>query len=113
MAIKLKFPKAKGKKGRFFHLSNPVIRAAAATFIIVCVVFLGIFAYYYAKYQKLIDQRMSGPVFANASKIYSVPRTISPGYKMSQQDMVAYLRKAGYSAEDERNESKLGTYRVR
>ncbi|MCU1285703.1 MAG: Penicillin-binding protein [Acidobacteriales bacterium] len=109
MAIKLKIPK--GKRGRF-HPSNPVIRAAVAAFIILCTVVLGIFAVFYIRYQKLIDQRMSGPVFANASKIYATPRVLTPGFKATRDEVATQLRRAGYSEESEKGESKLGTYHL-
>jgi penicillin-binding protein 1B len=109
VAIKVRIPR--GKKGRF-HLSDPVIRAGVATFIILCTLALGVFAYFYVKYQKLIDQRMSGPVFANASKIYATPRVLTPGYKTTREEVAAQLRRAGYSEESEKGESKLGTYQL-
>jgi len=109
VAIKVRIPR--GKKGRF-HLSDPVIRAGVATFIIICTLALGVFAFFYVKYQKLIDQRMSGPVFANASKIYATPRVLTPGYKTTREEVAAQLRRAGYSEVSEKGESKLGTYQV-
>jgi penicillin-binding protein 1B len=109
VAIKLKIPKRKG--GRL-HLSDPIVRAAAAAFIIVCTIFFGVFAFYYIRFQKLIDQKMAGPVFANSSKIYSIPRTLYPGYTITRDQIIAELRKTGYSEVEEKGESKLGTYKA-
>jgi penicillin-binding protein 1B len=111
VAIKLKLPKSKRGKGSFF-LSVPFIRASVAVFIITCTIGLGIFAFFYVKYQKLIDQRMSGPVFANASKIYGTPRALTVGYKISREEVTSELRKAGYTEENEKGESKLGNYKL-
>lgn len=111
MSIKLKIPKSKRGKGKFF-LSTPVIRAAVAVLVICCTIGLGVFAFFYVKYQRLIDQRMSGPVFANASKIYGTPRSLSVGYKISREQVASELRRAGYSEENEKGESKLGSYKL-
>lgn len=107
MALKLKIPKRKG--GRL-NLSDPIVRAALAAFIIVCTIFFGVFAFYYIRYQKLIDQKMAGPVFANSSKIYAIPRALYPGYTITRDQIIAELRKTGYTEESEKGESKLGTY---
>ena len=109
MAIKLKIPR--GKPGHF-HLSDPVVRAAVAAFIILSTLVLGVFAFFYVHYQKLIDQRMSGPVFANSSKIYAQPRTLTAGYRATQKEIAEQLRRAGYSEAGEKGESKMGTYRL-
>lgn len=111
MAIRLKIPRGPGKKGRLYF-SDPVIRAAVAAFIILSTLFLGVFAFYYIRYQKLIDERMSGPVFANSSKIYSAPRVLRAGYKTTREQVAEDLRKAGYTEASEKGESKLGTYKL-
>jgi penicillin-binding protein 1B len=111
VSIKIKIPKGKRGKGHFL-LSAPVLRATVAAFIILCTIGVGVFAYFYVKYQKLIDQRMSGPVFANASKIYGTPRSLTVGYKISREQITSELRRAGYSEENEKGESKLGSYKL-
>src|SRR6476469_5309225 len=62
MAIKIKIPRAKGFRG---SLKNPFLRAGLAAFLIVSLVLFGVFSYYYIKYQKIVDKRMSGQIFAN------------------------------------------------
>jgi penicillin-binding protein 1B len=109
VALKLRIPKRKG--GRL-HLSDPIVRAAAAAFIILSTIIFGVFAFYYIRFQKLIDQKMAGPVFNNSSKIYAIPRTLYPGYTITRDQIVAELRKTGYTEESEKGDSKLGSYKV-
>jgi penicillin-binding protein 1B len=109
VALKLRIPKRKG--GRL-HLSDPIVRAAAAAFIIICTVVFGVFAFYYIRFQKVIDQKMAGPIFNNSSKIYAIPRTLYPGYTITREQIVAELRKTGYTEGEEKGESKLGSYKV-
>jgi penicillin-binding protein 1B len=109
VALKVRIPKRKG--GRL-HLSDPIVRAAAAAFIILSTIIFGVFAFYYIRFQKLIDQKMAGPVFNNSSKIYAIPRTLYPGYTITRDQIVAELRKTGYTEESEKGDSKLGSYKV-
>ena len=109
MAIKVKIPKGKSVS---FYRSAPVVRAAVAAFIMVSTMMVGIFAFYYIRYQKIIDKTFSGPIFANASKIYAIPRAVGPGFKTSKEEIAQQLRKAGYVEASEKGESKLGTYRL-
>ena len=109
MAIKLKIPRAKGFRN---SLKSPVVRAAVAAFLIVGTLLFGVFSYYYIKYQKIVDTRMSGPIFANTAKIYAQPRTVRVGQKADPREIANYLRHAGYTEAGEQGESKLGTYRL-
>lgn len=93
-------------------LKSPVLRAAVAACVIVFLVFFGIFCYYYVKYQKIVDKRFYGPIFANTAKIYAQPREVRVGQKANPEEIANYLRHTGYTEAGERGESKLGTYRV-
>lgn len=55
-----------------------------------------LFAYYYIQFGHLIDQRLTGQVFQNTSRVYSAPRHIYVGELMHATDLVDYLRRAGY-----------------
>jgi penicillin-binding protein 1B len=109
LAIKLKIPRAQGSKAR---LKSPIVRAVVAACLIICLVFFGIFSYYYIKYQKIVDRRMSGPIFANTAKIYAQPREVRVGQKADPKEIANYLRHAGYTEAGEQGKSKLGTYRI-
>src|SRR5882724_6133068 len=91
MAIKIKIPRVKGFRG---SLRNPFFRAGLAAFLILSLVLFGVFSYYYIKYQKIVDKRFYGPIFANSAKIYAQPRD------------------AGYTEVGEQGKSKFGVYKV-
>jgi len=103
LVIKLKIPRGKGIHA---HLSHPVVKASVAGFIIVCTVLFGIFAYYYVKYQKIVDKRLSGPIFANSAKIYAAPETMKVGESAKISSIAAELRRAGYTEESDRNSAR-------
>ena len=54
-----------------------------AAVIIVCTLFFGVFTFYYVKYQKVIDKRMHGVIFANTGKIYAGCYKVRPESKRS------------------------------
>jgi penicillin-binding protein 1B len=55
-----------------------------------------VFAYYYIQFGKLLNQRMSGQIYQNTSRLFSEPGHIYTGEKMRADDLAAYLRRAGY-----------------
>src|SRR5580765_6067437 len=109
MAIKIKIPRVKGFRG---SLKNPFFRAGLAAFLIISLVLFGVFSYYYIKYQKIVDKRFYGPIFANSAKIYAQPREVRIGQKADPHEISNYLRHAGYTEAGEQGKSKFGVYRL-
>ncbi|HWG40398.1 MAG TPA: hypothetical protein VN658_07610, partial [Candidatus Acidoferrales bacterium] len=109
MAIKIKIPRVKGFRG---SLRNPFFRAGLAAFLILSLVLFGVFSYYYIKYQKIVEKRMGGPIFANTAKIYAQPRDVRIGQKADPREISNYLRHAGYTEAGEQGKSKFGVYKV-
>jgi len=117
MAIKLKIPNArnggptgKGRgKGGFFS-RDPIIRIALLAFLSLSLLVVGFFAYWYVKYDRIIEQRFRGPVFATSAKIFAAPEVVRVGSKTTVSEIAAELRHAGYTEKD--GESQLGSYHV-
>lgn len=80
-------------------MASPITRAGVAAFIIVCTVLLGVFAFYYIRYQKIVDERMSRPIFTTSAEIYARPQLVTAGEKISAEAVVSELRRAGYTDE--------------
>jgi len=55
-----------------------------------------VFAYYYIQFGHLIDQRLTGQVFQNTSRVYSSPDRIYVGQTMRPSELASYLLRAGY-----------------
>jgi penicillin-binding protein 1B len=70
----------------------------------------GVFTYYYVKYSRMIDARLSGHILQNTTQIFSSPEHISDGQLWSLQDFVMYLQRSGYRPEAD--EWSLGQYTV-
>ncbi len=56
----------------------------------------GVFTYYYVKYSRMIDARLSGNVLQNTTQIFSAPEHISAGQAWGPEDLTAYLTRVGY-----------------
>ncbi len=71
-----------------------------------------VFAYYYVQFGKLIDQRLTGQVFQNTSRVFSAPGHIYVGQTpLHASDLATYLLRAGYQEGDA--EGALGEFKVK
>ena len=117
MAIRLKIPVLRrgGQRGKSRSKSrwlahDPIVRIALLGFLSASLVVVGIFAYWYVKYDRIIEQRFRGPVFASSAKIFAAPPVVKVGSKLTLSEIAAELRHAGYS--EKQGETPLGSYRV-
>jgi penicillin-binding protein 1B len=117
MAIKVKIPTARsgGQRGRNRGKSgllsrDPIVRIALLSFLSVSLLMVGFFAYWYVKYDRIIEQRFRGPAFATSAKIFAAPQVVKIGSKLTVSEIAAELRHAGYSEKE--GESPLGSYRL-
>jgi len=67
--------------------------------------------FYYSYYSRLIDRKLSGEVFKNTAEIYAAPYRIFPGQKLSMEEVVSRLQRAGFESSDKAG-SADGTYAV-
>ncbi|HYA62962.1 MAG TPA: PBP1A family penicillin-binding protein [Candidatus Sulfotelmatobacter sp.] len=80
-------------------------------FVAFCfLVAAGIFTFYYVKYSRMIDARLSGHILQNTTQIFSAPERISDGQAWGTDDLVMYLQRAGYRPEAD--DQALGQYTV-
>ena len=73
-----------------------MVKVAATFFLVVTLIVLGVFVGYYVKYERIIDRRLHGQIFTNATRIYARPASIWTGESISAHDIAAQLRRAGY-----------------
>ena len=81
---------------------------------IVFAIFLvvgGIFTYYYVKYSRMIDARLSGHVLQNTTQIFSAPGHISVGQAWGPEDLATYLTRVGYRPEQD--DKAIGQFTLR
>lgn len=109
MAIKIKIPRGTGEAAKGLLSSDPVVKAAVIIFVALAMAFTGWFSYYYVKYDRIIEQRFRGPVFANSATIYAIPRVVRVGEKIDVQQIAADLRAGGYAKD---TSTRMGGFRL-
>lgn len=85
--------------------------------VIIALVFLttvtvGILGYYWIIFSKRIDGLLNGEVFTRSAGIYAAPRELRVGENLSVDDLLAYLKRAGYVEEGLQADSARGRYKV-
>jgi penicillin-binding protein 1B len=101
-----------GRRPSFFSFSRLPVRILLGAAALVFLSLLSVYIYYYLQYAKIVEHRMRGQIFNNASKIYARPRVLRVGESAQAHQIINQLRIAGYSEEGEKGESRLGTYRA-
>jgi penicillin-binding protein 1B len=56
----------------------------------------GMFAYYYIQFGRMINERLTGQIYQNTSRVYSAPGRIYVGESIRANDLATYLLRAGY-----------------
>ena len=80
-------------------------------FAALCVLIAaGIFTFYYVKFSRMIDARLSGHILQNTTQIFSSPGQLSDGQAWGAEDLVTYLQRSGYRPEA--GDNSLGEYTV-
>jgi penicillin-binding protein 1B len=80
-------------------------------FVALCVLAVaGTFTFFYIKYARMIDARLSGHILQNTTQIFSSPARISDGQAWSAEDLVTYLQRSGYRPVADEN--SLGEYTI-
>lgn len=93
---------SKGFWTSVFGLS--VLGVAAACFLAAG----GVFTWYYVKFSRMIDARLSGRVLQNTTQIFSAPEHISEGQVWTPGELAGYLQRVGYRPESD--PASLGQY---
>src|SRR6202163_4970660 len=70
----------------------------------------GVYTYYYIKYSRMIDARLSGRVLQNTTQLFSAPQQISVGEVRTAGELTTYLTKVGYRPV--RDDNSLGQFVV-
>src|SRR4051794_26836176 len=92
--MKLRIPRSSGLTRFFLGPWGRTLLIAVSLFVIAV---LGTFTYFYAKYARVIDERLRAGVFANSAKIFAAPESISVGDATAPLEIATELRRSGYT----------------
>lgn len=93
---------------RFFL--GPVGRVLIMGCALFTILLMGAFIYFYARYSKVIDEKLRAGPFANNAKIFAAPESVGVGDPLSPTDIAAQLRRSGYS---ESRGNAIGSFELR
>jgi penicillin-binding protein 1B len=77
---------------------------------LLTIIGLGTFTFFYARYARLIDQKLRAGPFANSAKIFAAPLSVALGDQAEPLDIAAELRRSGYN---ESRGNPVGYYHLR
>jgi len=88
---------------------NPV------TVSVFSLLLLGVFltlVYFWFEYSDRVDLLLKGEVFTNTAGIYSAPKTLKTGENISRDDLIAYLKSAGYIEKHNQADASRSRYQT-
>src|SRR6267143_7179357 len=81
--------------------------------VLLCgVLVVTVFAYYWIIFSARIDNLLKGEVYTRSAGIYAAPKQIRAGQNISEDDLLAYLKRAGYVERGQQGDSARGRYVV-
>jgi penicillin-binding protein 1B len=84
----------------------PVIIPAA----FVAALVIGILVYYWTIFSARIDNLLKGEVFTRSAGIYAAPKQLRVGENISEEEVIAYLKRAGYVEKGQQADIVRGRY---
>ena len=107
MAVKVPVKK---KAGIVRFALHPAGRTAIGIAVFSITAFVAIFAFYYIKYSKLMEEKIAAGPFQNTSMLLAAPQTLAVGDKLTPQEVANDLRRAGYN---ESRANRVGYYTIK
>src|SRR2546421_12704998 len=89
--------------------TRPYVAIPAVVIFALCATVL---IYYWVVFSARIDNLLKGEVFTRSAGIYAAPKQIRAGQNISQEDLIAYLRRAGYVERGQQAETARGRYAI-
>src|SRR5262245_8399934 len=87
-------PSKREKVTNFFR--SPLFKVLLSIFLFFFIGTSAFILYYYNYYSRIIDRKLSGEIFKNTAQIYAAPFRLYPGQKLTPDEVVVRLQRAGY-----------------
>src|SRR5215475_9765002 len=89
-------PSRKEKFTNFFR--SPLFKVLLSIFLFFFIGTSAFILYYYNYYSRIIDRKLSGEIFKNTAQIYAAPYRIYPGQKLTPEEVIVRLQRAGFES---------------
>lgn len=90
-------------------LLGPVGRVLIMGFALCVIAVLSVFTFFYARYSRVIDEKLRAGPFANTAKIFAAPESVGVGDVKTPNDIASQLRRSGYN---ESRGNPTGSYQI-
>jgi penicillin-binding protein 1B len=80
--------------------------------VFISAIVLGVLIYYWTVFSGRIDNLLAGEVFTRTAGIYAAPKQLSVNESISQADVIAFLKRAGYVEKTQQADDSRGRYTV-
>jgi penicillin-binding protein 1B len=71
-----------------------------------------VLVYYWTIFSARIDNLLRGDVYTRSAGIYAAPKQLRAGETLSEEDLIAYLKRAGYVDRTQQADTTRGRYSV-
>jgi len=105
--VKVQVPKRSRKAPFLLRPAGKILLLAVTLSVTIGVC---VFTYYYVKYSRLIEAKLSAGPFGNTSMLFAAPRTVAVGDFATPQEIAIELRHSGYN---ESSKNRMGYYQLK
>lgn len=99
--------------GFFRRLMRRLFSAAVIIPVVfISAIVLGILIYYWTVFSGRIDNLLAGEVYTRTAGIYAAPKQLRVNESISEADVIAFLKRAGYVEKSQQADTGRGRYAV-
>src|SRR6185437_678982 len=80
--------------------------------VFISAIVLGILIYYWTVFSGRIDNLLAGEVFTRSAGIYAAPKQLRVNESISEAELIAFLKRAGYVEKTQQADTSRGRYTV-
>jgi len=80
--------------------------------VFVTAIVLGVLIYYWSIFSGRIDNLLAGEVYTRTAGIYAAPKQLRVNESISQADVIAFIKRAGYVEKTQQADTSRGRYSV-
>lgn len=86
--------------------------ATVSSVLILCLAgFLGL-TYFWFEYSEKVDRLLRGEIFTRSAGVYSAPKTLRDGEKISSEELANYLKTAGYIEKSQQADQSRSRFQI-
>src|SRR6266516_7959560 len=82
----------------------------AIPLVFLAAIMIGGLGYYWTVFSARIDNLLKGEVFTRSAGIYAAPKQLRVGENISEEEVIAYLKRAGYVEKGQQADTARGRY---